>query len=122
VPVIKHLHGVFHVYIDDKADKEMAKSIALNAKTQRYGTCNTMETLLVSVAIAADILPELAELYRAKGVELRGCETSCGIIADCTPALESDWDEEYLAPILSIRVVDYMEHAMGPYSPVWFLA
>ncbi len=112
VPVIKHLHGVCHVYIDDKADKEMAKSIALNAKTQRYGTCNTMETLLVSVAIAADILPELAELYRAKGVELRGCETSCGIIADCTPALESDWDEEYLAPILSIRVVDNMEHAM----------
>lgn len=112
VPVIKHLHGVCHVYIDDKADKEMAKSIALNAKTQRYGTCNTMETLLVSVAVAADILPELAELYRAKGVELRGCETSCGIIADCTPALESDWDEEYLAPILSIRVVDNMEHAM----------
>jgi|TARA_R110002096_G_scaffold110035_14_gene240554 glutamate-5-semialdehyde dehydrogenase len=112
VPVIKHLHGVCHVYIDDKADKEMAKSIALNAKTQRYGTCNTMETLLVSVAVAADILPELADLYRAKGVELRGCETSCGIIADCTPALESDWDEEYLAPILSIRVVDNMEHAM----------
>ena len=112
VPVIKHLHGVCHVYIDDKADKEMAKSIALNAKTQRYGTCNTMETLLVSAAVAADILPELAELYRAKGVELRGCETTCSIIAGCNAALEPDWDEEYLAPILSIRVVDNMEHAM----------
>ncbi|MFT6440313.1 MAG: glutamate-5-semialdehyde dehydrogenase [Cycloclasticus pugetii] len=112
VPVIKHLHGVCHVYIDDLADKEMAKSIALNAKTQRYGTCNTMETLLLAEGIAKDILPELAKLYTDKGVELRGCERTCQIIPSCEKAVEADWDEEYLAPILSIRVVDDMTAAM----------
>ncbi|ATI02762.1 MULTISPECIES: glutamate-5-semialdehyde dehydrogenase [Cycloclasticus] len=112
VPVIKHLHGVCHVYIDDLADKEMAKSIALNAKTQRYGTCNTMETLLLAEGIAKDILPELAKLYTDKGVELRGCEKTCQIIPSCEKAVEADWDEEYLAPILSIRVVDDMTAAM----------
>jgi len=112
VPVIKHLHGVCHVYIDDLADKEMAKSIAFNAKTQRYGTCNTMETLLVAEAVAADILPELAELYGTKQVELRGCARTCQILPDCVKAVDADWDEEYLAPILSIRVVDDMEAAM----------
>ncbi len=112
VPVIKHLHGVCHVYIDDLADKEMAKSIAFNAKTQRYGTCNTMETLLLAEGIAKDILPELAKLYTDKGVELRGCEKTCQIISSCEKAVEADWDEEYLAPILSIRVVDDMTAAM----------
>ena len=112
VPVIKHLHGVCHVYIDDLADTEMAKSIAFNAKTQRYGTCNTMETLLVAEPIANDILPELAGLYAAENVELRGCERTCNILSDCVQAKEADWDEEYLAPILSIRVVDDMDAAM----------
>lgn len=112
VPVIKHLHGVCHVYIDDLADKEMAKSIAFNAKTQRYGTCNTMETLLIAEAIAADVLPELANLYADEHVELRGCERTCQILPSCVKAVEADWDEEYLAPILSIRVVNDMESAM----------
>tara|TARA_R110002095_G_scaffold139579_1_gene121216 strand:+ start:2864 stop:4123 length:1260 start_codon:yes stop_codon:yes gene_type:complete len=112
VPVIKHLHGVCHVYIDAKADKEMAKSIAFNAKTQRYGTCNTMETLLISEQVATEFLPELAALYKAENVELRGCEKTRQILPDCVKAVESDWDEEYLAPILAIRVVTDIEAAM----------
>jgi len=112
VPVVKHLHGVCHVYIDDKADKEMAKSIAFNAKTQRYGTCNTMETLLVAEAVAAEFLPELAALYETESVELRGCENTCKILPSCVKAEDADWDEEYLAPILSIRIVADMEAAM----------
>ena len=112
VPVIKHLHGVCHVYIDDKADKEMAKSIAFNAKTQRYGTCNTMETLLIAEGIAEDVLPELAGLYQAENVELRGCEKTRKILPSCGVAQEEDWDEEYLAPILSIRIVADMDAAM----------
>ena len=112
VPVIKHLHGVCHVYIDDYANSEMALSIALNAKTQRYGTCNTMETLLVSKAVASDLLPKLVVLYNEKGVELRGCETTRSLIDGCVAATAEDWDEEYLAPILSIRVVDGIEQAM----------
>ncbi|PCI20833.1 MAG: glutamate-5-semialdehyde dehydrogenase [Piscirickettsiaceae bacterium] len=112
VPVIKHLHGVCHVYIDDAADLQMAKSIAFNAKTQRYGTCNTMETLLVSESIAAAVLPELAEMYQAENVELRGCEKTCEILSGCLAATDDDWDEEYLAPILSIRIVNGIEGAM----------
>ncbi|HIF18279.1 MAG TPA: glutamate-5-semialdehyde dehydrogenase [Cycloclasticus sp.] len=112
VPVIKHLHGVCHVYLDDKADKEMAISIALNAKTQRYGTCNTMETLLVSEGVAAEFLPELEALYQAENVELRGCVKTCEILPSCVKAVDADWDEEYLAPILSIRVVADMDAAM----------
>lgn len=112
VPVIKHLHGVCHVYIDDFADKEMAKSIAFNAKTQRYGTCNTMETLLIADSVAVDMLPELAELYATENVELRGCERTCDILPGCVKAKDTDWDEEYLAPILSIRVVNDMDAAM----------
>jgi len=112
VPVIKHLHGVCHVYIDDKADKEMAKSIAFNAKTQRYGTCNTMETLLVAEGIAETLLPELAGMYQAENVELRGCEKTRKILPSCQLAKQADWDEEYLAPILSIRIVDDMDAAM----------
>jgi glutamate-5-semialdehyde dehydrogenase len=112
VPVIKHLHGVCHTYIDDQADLDKAIRVAFNAKTQRYGTCNTMETLLVAQGIAAQVLPPLAEKYRTEGVELRGCDATLAILADINAATEADWDEEYLAPILSIRVVDDLDAAM----------
>ncbi len=112
VPVIKHLHGICHVYIDDAADAEKALAVAFNAKTQRYGTCNTMETLLVAQGIAGRILPELAPMYLEKGVELRGCPETCRLVEACKPASEQDWDEEYLAPILSIRVVQDLDAAM----------
>ena len=106
VPVIKHLHGICHVFIDTEADPKKAFDIALNAKTHRYGVCNAMETLLVSDAIAADFLPQIARAYAEKGVELRGCATTCDILAEqCNAATDEDWDTEYLAPILSIRVV-----------------
>ena len=113
VPVIKHLDGICHVYIDDKADVAKAQAIALNAKTHRYGTCNTMETLLVAKNIAADILPPLAALYSEKGVELRGCQQTCAILPQAIAATEDDWSTEYLAPILSIRVVDNIETAIA---------
>jgi glutamate-5-semialdehyde dehydrogenase len=112
VPVIKHLHGVCHTYIDGLADRDKAVRVAVNAKTQRYGTCNTMETLLVSREIAAQILPALAEDYRAAGVELRGCEATRAILPDALPATETDWDTEYLAPILAIRVVEDLDAAI----------
>ncbi|TNE83770.1 MAG: glutamate-5-semialdehyde dehydrogenase [Gammaproteobacteria bacterium] len=111
VPVIKHLDGICHVYIDDKADLDMAFNIAFNAKTHRYGVCNAMETLLVAEGVASDILPRLADAYRAEGVELRGCDKTRAII-DCLPATEEDWQTEYLAPILSIKVVADMDEAM----------
>ncbi|MDX1594384.1 MAG: glutamate-5-semialdehyde dehydrogenase [Gammaproteobacteria bacterium] len=113
VPVIKHLHGVCHVYIDDRADLDKAAAIAFNAKCQRYGTCNTMETLLVAEAVAADVLPGLAAKYRAEGVELRGDEATCALLPECRVATDEDWDTEYLAPILSIRVVAGLEAAMA---------
>ncbi|PCJ42352.1 MAG: glutamate-5-semialdehyde dehydrogenase [Moraxellaceae bacterium] len=112
VPVIKHLDGNCHVYIDSAADKEKAINIAINAKTQRYGTCNTMETLLIAEPIAAELLPLLAEQYRAKAVELRGCAKTCAIISDAIPATEEDWGTEYLAPILAIKVVADIDEAM----------
>ncbi|MCW9030946.1 MAG: glutamate-5-semialdehyde dehydrogenase [Gammaproteobacteria bacterium] len=112
VPVIKHLHGVCHVYIDDDANLHQAIQVAFNAKTQRYGTCNTMETLLVSNTVAADVLPELGQMYKDEGVELRGCEITQSIIPGIKAATEADWDEEYLAPILSIRVVDGFAEAV----------
>lgn len=113
VPVIKHLDGVCHVYVDDEADPQKAFDVALNAKTQRYGTCNTMETLLVNDTVAADFLPEIGAAYIEKGVELRGCDKTCAILGDrCVPANAEDWDEEYLAPILSIRVVDNLDAAI----------
>lgn len=112
IPVIKHLDGICHVYIDAEADLDKAVDIALNSKTQRYGTCNTMETLLVDRPIANEVLPGLCHLYRDKGVELRGCESTRAIVDDVIPATEVDWDTEYLAPVLSIRVVDGMEAAM----------
>lgn len=112
VPVIKHLHGVCHVYIDDEADPEKAARIAINAKTHRYGTCNTMETLLVNSNIADLILPSLAEAYAEKGVELRGCDRARAIISSMKAATEEDWHEEYLAPILAVRLVDDLDAAI----------
>lgn len=112
VPVIKHLDGICHVYIDAYADMEKAISVALNSKTQRYGTCNTLETLLVSEKIAADVLPKLCDEYKAKDVELRGCEKTRAIVDGVNAATDEDWDTEYLAPILSIRVVDDIDAAI----------
>ena len=113
VPVIKHLDGVCHVYIDDHADLDKAFAIALNAKTQRYGTCNTMETLLVSVSVASRILPRIAESYKEHGVEMRGCGRSRALVPDMRVATEDDWYAEYLAPIIAIRVVDGIDDAIG---------
>ena len=112
VPVIKHLHGVCHVYIDGSADLDKAVAIAFNAKTHRYGVCNAMETLLVDSAVAAEVLPRLAAEYAKENVELRGCERTRAILPDINAATEADWDEEYLAPILSIRVVDGLDAAI----------
>ena len=112
IPVIKHLDGICHVYIDDRADKTKAIDVAFNAKTQRYGTCCTMETLLVAEAIAGEVLPDLAERYRAAGVELRGCERTRHLLDGVVPATEDDWRAEYLAPIVSIRVLEDMDAAM----------
>ncbi len=113
VPVIKHLDGVCHVYIDDKADPDKAVAIAVNAKTQRYGTCNTMETLLVAEAVARPLLSRIGTALGAKGVEIRGCERTREILADARPATDADWGTEYLAPILSVRVVSCMDTAIG---------
>lgn len=112
VPVIKHLDGVCHVYVDAGADIPMAIRIADNAKTQRYSPCNTMETLLVHAAIADRLLPPLCEIYLQKGVELRGCERSRAIVPAMRAAIEDDWYTEYLAPILAVRIVDSLDGAI----------
>ncbi len=112
IPVIKHLNGICHVYIDDQADQQKAIDIAYNAKTHRYGVCNAMETLLVAEGVAADVLPELCKQYQAEGVELRGCDKARAVVSDMVEATEADWDEEYLAPVLSIRVVADIDAAM----------
>jgi glutamate-5-semialdehyde dehydrogenase len=112
VTVIKHLDGICHVYIDDQADKTKAINVAINSKTHRYGTCNTMETLLVSKARAEDILPELSRAYIDLGVELRGCENTLKFIPNAVAATEEDWDTEYLAPVLSIKLVDGLDEAI----------
>jgi len=112
IPVLKHLDGICHVYIDIDADADKAHQIAINAKTQRYGTCNTMETLLVARERTA-LLPELVAALQAKGVEVRGCDRSRAAAPAITiEAVEADWGTEYLAPILSIRVVDHVQAAM----------
>nr|WP_299379279.1 glutamate-5-semialdehyde dehydrogenase [uncultured Halomonas sp.] len=113
VPVIKHLDGVCHVYVDASADLDKALAIALNAKTQRYGTCNTLETLLLDAPIAAELLPRLADAYAPHGVELRGCERTREILPEATLASDEDWQAEYLAPILAIRVVEGIDAAMA---------
>ncbi len=112
VPVIKHLDGVCHVYIDAGADLDKAIRIADNAKTQRYGTCNTMETLLVHADIAKKVLPALCQIYRDKGVELRGDVSARAIVAYIQEATEEDWYTEYLAPILSVRIVSGLDQAI----------
>jgi glutamate-5-semialdehyde dehydrogenase len=112
VPVIKHLDGICHVFIDGQADVDKAIAVAVNAKTQRYGTCNTMETLLVDKPIADKVLPRLQDIYAEAGVELRGCERTRKILKDIRPATEEDWRTEYLAPILSIRIVDGINAAI----------
>ncbi|MFO7647170.1 glutamate-5-semialdehyde dehydrogenase [Halomonas sp. 3H] len=113
VPVIKHLDGVCHVYVDATADLDKALAIAVNAKTHRYGTCNTMETLLIDAPVAEALLPRLAAAYGEHGVELRGCERTRAILPGCAVATEEDWDAEYLAPVLAIRVVDGMDAAIA---------
>ena len=112
VPVIKHLDGICHVYIDDAADPAKAHAIALNAKTQRYGTCNTMETLLVAESMAARVLPPLAAAYAEHGVELRGCPRTCELLPQALAATAADWVTEYLGPILAIRVVTGIDAAI----------
>jgi glutamate-5-semialdehyde dehydrogenase len=112
IPMIKHLDGVCHVYVDDHADLDMAVRIADNAKTQRYGTCNTMETLLVANGVASAFLPRIAEIYRAKGVEMHGDETTQRLVPDAKPASDADYHTEWLAPIVSIRVVENLDAAI----------
>jgi len=118
VPVIKHLDGVCHVYVDDGADPAMALAIVENAKTQRYGTCNTMETLLVAQGAAAATLPAIGRMFAEKGVEVRACEASRRVLEAAgfravQPATEDDWTAEYLAPIVAIRVVAGLDEAMA---------
>ncbi|WP_440995965.1 glutamate-5-semialdehyde dehydrogenase [Arhodomonas sp. SL1] len=113
VPMIKHLDGVCHVYVDEHADLDKAQRVAYNAKTQRYGTCNTMETLLVHAAVAGELLPGLAERYREAGVALRGCERARALVPAMEAATEADWAAEYLAPVLAVRVVDDLDTAIG---------
>ncbi len=113
IPVIKHLHGVCHVYIDDEADLDKAIRIADNAKTQRYGVCNAMETLLVAQSVAAKVLPGLCKIYLDKKVELRGDETARALVRQMSAATEEDWFTEYLAPILAVRVVAGLDAAIA---------
>ena len=112
VTVIKHLDGICHVYIDSDADLSKAVNVAINAKTHRYGTCNTMETLLVNADVAQKVLPQLATAYGELGVELRGCDISRDIVSSMNAASEEDWSTEYLAPILAVKVVADMDEAI----------
>ena len=112
IPVIKHLDGVCHVYIDEDADLDMARDIAFNSKTHRYGVCNAMETLLVHQSVAAKVLPDLSRRYLDEGVELRGCDRTCALLPEAATAKEEDWSTEYLAPVLSIRIVDDVKQAI----------
>jgi glutamate-5-semialdehyde dehydrogenase len=113
VPVIKHLDGICHVYVDEEADIGKALDIAFNAKCHRYGVCNAMETLLVHEAVAARFLPAVKERYDTEQVRLRGCEKTLSILAGITAATHEDWSTEYLAPILAIRIVDNLDEAMN---------
>ncbi len=112
IPVLKHYKGVCHVYVDDSADLSMAQSICFNAKVQRPGVCNAMETLLVHENLAQRFLPGMAKQLQAAGVELRGCRKTCAILGNITPATDSDWPEEYVDLILAVKVVSNMEEAM----------
>ena len=112
VPVIKHLDGNCHIYIDDQADFDKAMAISINSKTHRYGVCNAAESLLIADSMAAKVLPPLAEALLAKGVELRGCDRSCQMVNEIGRATEQDWGAEYLAPIMSVKVVDGLDQAI----------
>jgi len=112
IPMIKHLDGVCHVYIDDRADPQMAVQIADNAKTQRFGTCNTMETLLVAEGIAARVLPEIGRIFSEKSVEVRGDDATRRLVPEARPATEQDYYTEWLAPVVSIRVVKGLDEAI----------
>ncbi len=112
VAVIKHLDGVCHVYIDAHADFDKAERIAVNSKTQRYGTCNTLETLLIDEQVASEMLPRLADVYAQKGVELRGCEQTIALLPNVNAASEADWHAEYLAPILAVKIVSGLDAAI----------
>jgi len=113
VPVIKHLEGNCHTYIDADADLAKSAEVAFNAKTQRYGTCNTMETMLVDAAVAGDFLPDMGRRFQQAGVELRGCERTRELVPHAETASEDDWDTEYLGPTLAVRVVDGLDAAMA---------
>jgi len=113
VPVIKHLDGICHVYVDRDADLAKAHTIAFNAKTYRYGICGSMETLLVHAGVAAAFLPAMGQAFAAHGVEMRGCERTRALLPQALPATEEDWDTEYLGPILSVKVVDDLDQAIG---------
>src|SRR5690606_39510715 len=113
VPVIKHLDGICHVYIDEGADPVKAYNVAMNAKTHRYGVCNAMETLLVAASEAEKMLPLLREGFDQAGVELRGCPRTVALLPGIAAADESDWSTEYLAPILSIKVVEGIDEAIA---------
>ena len=113
VPVIKHLDGNCHLYIDDRADLAKSIAVAVNAKTQRYGTCCTLESLLVARSVAGQVLPELAQKFAEHDVELRGCEETRAIVPNAMAATEDDWRTEYLAPILSVRIVDGLDEAIA---------
>jgi glutamate-5-semialdehyde dehydrogenase len=112
MPVIKHYDGICHLFVDQAADLEMAVKLTVDAKTQKCGVCNALETLLVHEAVAAEFLPMVAAALRAKKVELRGCEKTRAILDDCIPATDEDWDTEYLDLILSIKVVSSIDEAI----------
>ena len=113
VPVIKHLDGNCHVFIDEHADLDMAITVAVNAKTYRYGICGAMETLLVDRAVAPRVLPALGQRFTEAGVEIRGCEETRGLVGGAVAATEEDWETEYLAPVLAVRVVGGVDEAMA---------
>ncbi|HCX88231.1 MAG TPA: glutamate-5-semialdehyde dehydrogenase [Gammaproteobacteria bacterium] len=113
VPVIRHLDGNCHVFVDEGANLDKAVEIAFNAKCRRYGVCGAMETLLLASPVAPAVLERLVPRYREAGVALRGCERTCALVADCTSATEADWQTEYLAPILAIRIVDGLDEAIA---------
>jgi glutamate-5-semialdehyde dehydrogenase len=112
MPVIKHYDGICHLFVDQAADLDMAVKLTVDAKTQKCGVCNALETLIVHEAVAAEFLPMVATALRAKNVELRGCEKTRAILSDCIPATDEDWDTEYLDLILSIKVVSSIDEAI----------
>jgi glutamate-5-semialdehyde dehydrogenase len=113
IPVLKHYKGVCHIYVDDSADLTMAREICFNAKVQRPGVCNSMETMLVHKAVAGDFLPFMARRFAEAGVEIRGCPQTCGILPGAKPVVEEDWPAEFLDLIIAVKVVDNMDQAIG---------